>query len=717
MAFGSTVEKTLELIAAWQDSGYTRGVMDARKRAELFKKAVRDLIKTIAGIAAAAAAGAAALLKMIQAGAEVKSVGDSFYGFLEAANMAPDTLERIRDSLQRTVSDMDIMQSSIRALSGGLDPGRLIEFWEKAKQIADVSSRDTVEVFDSLALSLNKVETQTLEAIGITIKMDEAVKKYADSIGKKQDALTLHDRQMAFSIALEEKYQENFRSVGDVTTRVREKFQQLKTSAINLKDAFFQAVAESPRVQEFLSSLIKRLEELRGELDDNRDVIGEVVDKILLLLDRFIELTDKIKTAGETVEKFQAPLMGLGAGIVGAKIGGWVGAILAATGVISGGTIPLIAGLVALVAGLGTTAVVSFRKMQDAAQEETDATASGLERILALYEEIEKAKAEGKPMSLSEFAALPEKYGLLPGGGGGGGGSSAGGGDETRTPGGSWSYIPEPSAAVTPILPEDYGPQPPKEDELAKLTAEEEAYLELQNTKVQAAEETAEALGDIDEARTERSAFLQAIELDNWRRNLDARREAYAKGFQVMSYYGQKFYEHGAKMNRVLAAMAIAGFSEMVASYIEAKTEQARFDAMEGAYQTLKYLAQGNFYAAGLMAQATAGAAAIAGIGIVAAGAIRSWGAGKAESYVEEEEPGFDDLDLEGGESDRTRTKREASGVVQQRPIRIFINTTVSLQTGIAIFGEDEAGIEEFYEGRIRGYIQDDLERGVLEAS
>jgi len=696
MAFGSAVEKTLELIAVWEDRGYDKGVLSATQKAELFKKTVRDLIKTMAGIAAVALGGAAAILKMIQAGAEVKSVADSFYGFVDAAGMAPDTLDRIRSAIHKTVSDMAIMQSSIRALSGGLEPGRLIEFWEKAKQIGDVSSRDTREVFDSLTLSMNKLETQTLETIGITLKMDDAMQDYADSIKKKVSELSFQDKQMAFSIALEKKYQDSFLSVGNVTTKVREKFQNLTTSVANLKDKFFQTVAESPGVQKFLDDLIAKANGLYESLDSNRDVIGEVVDKIILLIDRVIEFGDKLGKVAANIKKFEAPLKGLAAGMIGAKVGGWVAAILAATGVISGGTIPIIAGAVAAIAGLGVTGVEAFKNMREAAEQESGAM---LKAFVAMYDEIER-----KQMNLSDWARL--------------------GGPNERAPepeipdtgpGGNWNNWQSDIYMRVPP------PTPPAVDiarpELVQMTAEEEAYLEFLDRKKEATEETADYLTDLEGARVERSAFLQNIELELMRRNLQAREYAYARAFQVMGNYSAKFFEHGAKMNKALSAMAVAGFSEMVASYIEAKTTQARFDFMEASYQTLKYLASGNLYAAGLMAQAAAGAGAVAGLGMVAAGAVRSWGASKAESIMDEDEGDYGYDSSEDSTGDKGAARKEASGVVQQRPVRIFINTTVSISAGAVVFGDSETGLEGFYQDYLHGLIQDDLDRGALEVA
>ena len=696
MAFGSAVEKTLELVALWEDRGYDKGVLSSTQKAELFKKTVKDLIKTMAGIAVAALAGAAALGKMIQVGAEVKSVSDSFYGFLDAAGMAPDTLDRVRDSLHKTVSDMDIMQSSIRALSGGLQPDRLIEFWEKAKQIADVSSRDTREVFDSLTLSMNKLEAQTLETIGVTIKMDDAMKAYGDSIKKKVSDLSFHDKQMAFSIALEEKYQDNFKAVGDVTTKVREKFQTLSASVKNLKDKFFQAVAESPRVQQFLDDLIARIDALYKGLDDNKDVIGEVVDKLLNLIDRIMEFGDKMGKAAENVKKFEAPLKGIGAGIIGAKVGGWVAAILAATGVISGGAIPAIAGAVAIVATLGVTAVESFKNMREAAENESGAS---LRAFVAMYDEIEKRQTNLRDFAMLGGPNVPAPKPEIPDSG----------------PGGDWynwgshiqQAVPQPQAPVVEM----------ERPELEQITAEEEAYLEFLDRKNEATEESVDTLLGLEASRVEQSSFLQGIELELMKRNLQAREYAYARAFQVMGSYSTKFFEHGAKMNKALSAMAIAGFSEMVASYIEAKTEQARFDFMEASYQTLKYLASGNFYAAGLMAQAAAGAGAIAGAGALAAGAIRSWGASKAEGIMAEDTDfGYDDDD-ESKSTETGSTRKEASGVVQQRPVRIFINTNVSISSGVTVFGDSESGIEGFYSDTLRELIQDDLDRGVLEVA
>lgn len=230
--------------------------------------------------------------------------------------------------------------------------------------------------------------------------------------------------------------------------------------------------------------------------------------------------------------------------------------------------------------------------------------------------------------------------------------------------------------------------------------------------------ETAEGhtalLIELEEYRADRTMEIGSIERERALKNHMMLVDSIRKGYWAMGEYTTAFYKHGANMGRVFNAMMMRGFTEMVASYIEGKTEQARMDALMYAAYAIAALATGQWDKAATYGIAAAKFAVIGGVGALAAGAIRAYGQSKAEAMTQESEQweadafsGEDTGDMEG-------TRRTASGVVNGRPVIINIMSKVDIRSGVTVFGDSEDGLEEFYGEHIRDYIQDDIEAGII---
>jgi len=166
-------------------------------------------------------------------------------------------------------------------------------------------------------------------------------------------------------------------------------------------------------------------------------------------------------------------------------------------------------------------------------------------------------------------------------------------------------------------------------------------------------------------------------------------------------------------MGKVMNAMLISSTTEYLASYIEAKTKQAGLDAMEYAYKAVAAAASGQWHLAAGFAQAGAGALALGAGGALAAGYVRSLGQERADNLMAQDTSSafeYNDEDIEG-----SGQRRKASGVVQQRPISIVVNSVMKIEAGLIVFpdGSQEAA-EQFYRNYTRDQIQADLEAGVL---
>jgi len=853
---GSAISKRMQLLVEWADKGFQAGIEKDKRGLDEIKKRALSVAKAMLAATAAIVGLTAGLLKLIKQGSEVKSVQESFEGFVRAAEMSPDTLDKVRASVRGTISDMELMQASVRGLSAGLDPGRIVEFWQKSKQIADVSSQDTLMVFESLVMGMTKLEVETLKTIGITIRAEDVYKDYAASIGKTQAQLTTYDKQIAFSIALEEKYRKNFQGVGDVTTRVREKFQQLTAGVKNLYNRFVVMVAESPKVMGFLSFLSGEVKNIDDRLESMRPGLDRVIATMILMSRKSVDVAKGIKNWKDELlalgsigvmgylimqlAKFKVAITGaFGAGAM--SITGIVGIIAylilayrrtlqafltifesmsrafyyTIGGIIE--SIQLLVKAINKIPGIDLSGMIEtfeptlawFRK-QAFGETIFDKWKANIEKWPSLFDLIGKKlfgkkdefrdQAESVKRELSfiedleirrkatpqfELAISDPLWALKETG-------KEWKKEAERTVDGFWSdfenayeegrkkaaleiakqnellakqqffttpklEIPKPilpkipaieiprpvgmdqaerdieyykemimslkdTGETVPYLREKYSiPEPvtkaPKRDreQLAMLDEDEQAFLDSWDRRVEYAQSSSDILLSIEEGRYLSNADLWEMERVDFLRNMQMREQSYQAGYQVMGQYSDRFFNRNAKLMRVTTAMLIRGATEAVAAWIEAKTEEWRLNAAEAAIQALSFAAHGHLGAAAIMGGVALKWGALAGGAALAAGGARYAGQQKAEGMMAEQETQWEEATAGGEGEEMGRQKREASGVVNARPIHINVYSTANFNSGYMIFGDSETAANELYEERFRSRIESDIESGEIQ--
>jgi hypothetical protein len=246
---------------------------------------------------------------------------------------------------------------------------------------------------------------------------------------------------------------------------------------------------------------------------------------------------------------------------------------------------------------------------------------------------------------------------------------------------------------------------------LGDVEADEKAALQ---TKLGLQYEYDEKIRAIRQGRADWEWNLIDIEIENERRGMEMRAGAYEAGFNVMGQWSAKFFNDSARRSRTLNAMMIAGFGETLASYIEAKTKEARYQVIEGTAQSLFALARGDWRAAGLYAAGAAQWAPLAIGGALAANAARMWSQQKAESISSTQEQEWNTATGETGGASATAARRQATGVVNTRPIAINVYSTANFNSGYMIFGDSETAANDLYDRVMRDKIEGDIESGMI---
>lgn len=197
----------------------------------------------------AAIAGIGATMKIAfdfgEAGAMVLQTNESFKTLLETIGAAPDLLEQLRAASRGTISDMDLMSSTATLLAGtqgelatalGSATPQLLEI-AKAAQKLNPALGDTTFLYDSLALGIKRGSPMILDNLGLTIKLEEAYNKYAVSLGKAANELTVDEQKMALLNEVLMAGDVLINQAGGSVDSATDSFARLETATTNAGDA------------------------------------------------------------------------------------------------------------------------------------------------------------------------------------------------------------------------------------------------------------------------------------------------------------------------------------------------------------------------------------------------------------------------------------------------------------------------------------------------
>ena len=83
-------------------------------------------------------------------------------------------------------------------MSGGFGARGIEGLAEIAKGASIALGRDLADAFDRLTRGAIKLEPEILDELGIMVRLDDAVEKYAAQLGKGASALSQTERRQAF---------------------------------------------------------------------------------------------------------------------------------------------------------------------------------------------------------------------------------------------------------------------------------------------------------------------------------------------------------------------------------------------------------------------------------------------------------------------------------------------------------------------------------------
>ena len=103
---------------------------------------------------------------------------------------APQLFESLRISSQGLVSDLDLMQSSIRAVSLGISQSDIPDLLETSISRSKLFGITATQAFNDISLGIGRQSKLILDNLGIILDLDQTYKDYAETLHTTASALT-----------------------------------------------------------------------------------------------------------------------------------------------------------------------------------------------------------------------------------------------------------------------------------------------------------------------------------------------------------------------------------------------------------------------------------------------------------------------------------------------------------------------------------------------
>lgn len=191
------------------NSGTGAGARDFAKQAEGLGGLVR-VYATLAANIFAATAAFSALSKAADTSNMVKGLDQ--LGAASGRNLG-SLAKRVMEATDNAVSLRESMEAVAKASSAGLSDQQILRLSASANKAAIALGLNMTDALSRLSRGISKLEPELLDELGIFVRIDDAVQKYALSVGRSASSLSDFERRQAFANAVLDQAQKKF---GDI---------------------------------------------------------------------------------------------------------------------------------------------------------------------------------------------------------------------------------------------------------------------------------------------------------------------------------------------------------------------------------------------------------------------------------------------------------------------------------------------------------------------
>lgn len=157
--------------------------------------------------------------------------------------------DRLRDVTGNALSAEQAMRAVAFATTSGFNSQQLETFGKIADGAAKALGRNMPDALDRLVRGAAKLEPEILDELGIMVRLDDAAQKYADSLGKNVNELSVFERRMAFANEIMEQGLSKYKDLNNAVDqspfqRLAATFSDATITALKSVADFFGPIAD-----------------------------------------------------------------------------------------------------------------------------------------------------------------------------------------------------------------------------------------------------------------------------------------------------------------------------------------------------------------------------------------------------------------------------------------------------------------------------------------
>jgi hypothetical protein len=196
-------------------------------------------IGMVAGVAGAAVLALKVALDLTKEAEHIQQVNAGFEAMAASVGVSAETIrEDLVKALGGVIDETDGLQAAAQAMALlGDNASRIPEIMDLARRTTKIFGGDALENFNSLSSALAVGNTRMLKHYGIVIDSDEALKKYAKSLGIGVEYLSDAGRKQAILNTALEQAKEKFKNVDIVTETATTSTQKFMVALKDLGEA------------------------------------------------------------------------------------------------------------------------------------------------------------------------------------------------------------------------------------------------------------------------------------------------------------------------------------------------------------------------------------------------------------------------------------------------------------------------------------------------
>ncbi|RLE29881.1 hypothetical protein DRJ54_03830, partial [Candidatus Acetothermia bacterium] len=207
---------------------------------------------------------------------------------------ADQLLADLKEAADGTISTMDLMRMASYALGASLPVERLGDLIKVARAVGPIFGMDITQSFERLTQAIAKQERELLDELGITVRVSDAYKQYAEKIGKAAEALTRHEQIAAFANAVLDQGLDIVKRMGGTVDRTSDAFARDNAAMEEARMNFARLALP------VATTLLKGLGNVMGKV---AQTFEKTEDRLIRLRAEFEKMKEETEDQVETLEK------------------------------------------------------------------------------------------------------------------------------------------------------------------------------------------------------------------------------------------------------------------------------------------------------------------------------------------------------------------------------------------------------------------------------